>query len=87
LIAAASGPQYYGFVTGLLGSPLGMIVLAGYTWALVHHALGGIRHLVWDTGRGFALSTVNAMCWSTILGSLALTVLIWAIALRMKGVL
>lgn len=87
LIAAASGPQYYGFVTGLLGSPIGMIVLAGYTWALVHHALGGIRHLVWDTGRGFALSTVNAMSWSTILGSLALTVMIWAVALRMKGVL
>lgn len=87
LIAAASGPQYYGFVTDAIGSPLGMIVLAGYTWALVHHALGGIRHLVWDTGRGFALSTVNALSWSTILGSLTLTALIWAVALRMKGML
>ena len=47
--------------------------MVGYTWALIHHALGGIRHLIWDTGRGFDLGTVNVMSWLTILGSLALT--------------
>ena len=29
------------------------LILFGYTWALIHHMLGGIRHLIWDTGRGF----------------------------------
>ena len=31
----------------------GRLILFGYTWALIHHMLGGIRHLIWDTGRGF----------------------------------
>ena len=38
-----------------------MLVLLGYTWALIHHMLGGIRHLIWDTGRGFGLGTVDLL--------------------------
>jgi succinate dehydrogenase / fumarate reductase, cytochrome b subunit len=87
LISAASGPAYFNYVSGLLWSPLGMLVLLGYTWALVHHMAGGLRHLVWDTGRGFKLSTVNAMCWASIVASVALTVIIWAIGLKLRGVL
>lgn len=87
LVAAATGPEYFSFVNGLLATVPGKLVLLGYTWALMHHMLGGIRHLIWDTGRGFDLSTVNLLSWSTILGSLGLTALIWAGALRMKGLL
>jgi succinate dehydrogenase / fumarate reductase cytochrome b subunit len=87
LVAAASGPAYFNYVTGLLASPLGMLVLVGYTWALAHHMLGGVRHLIWDTGRGFDLATVNRLCWASLAGSLALTAAIWAIGLRLKGVL
>ncbi len=52
-------PDYFNYVTGLLGSWPGQIVLFGYTWALVHHMLGGIRHFIWDTGHGFDLKTVD----------------------------
>ena len=31
---------------------IGRLILFGYTWALIHHMLGGIRHLIWDTGHG-----------------------------------
>ncbi len=31
----------------------GRLILFGYTWALIHHMLGGIRHLIWDAGYGF----------------------------------
>lgn len=86
LVAAAAGPKYFAFVTGLLGHPMGMVILAGYTWALVHHMLGGIRHLIWDTGRGFKLSSVDLMCWPSLAGSLLLTAGIWAIGLHIKGV-
>ncbi len=86
LIAAAAGPEHFRVVSGLLGSPIGLLVLAGYTWALMHHMLGGIRHLIWDTGNGFDLGTVNLLSWGTLIGSLSLTALIWGVALVAKGV-
>jgi succinate dehydrogenase / fumarate reductase cytochrome b subunit len=87
LIALASGPGYYAFVTGLLAHPIGLVVLIGYTWALIHHMLGGIRHLIWDTGRGFDLATADVLCWLSLAGSLALTAAIWLVVLSLKGVL
>lgn len=77
LFAAATGPEYYDYVAGLLGSWPGKIVLLGYTWALMHHLLGGLRHFVWDTGRGYDLKTVDLLSWGTLAGSLILTALIW----------
>ncbi len=85
LLAAASGPQYYNFVSGLADTIFGRIVLFAYTWALIHHMLGGIRHFIWDTGSGFELPTVELMARATIIGSLGLTALIWAVALTMTG--
>ena len=80
LIAAAIGPDYFNFVNSVFGSIPGRIVMLGYTWALLHHMLGGLRHLVWDTGRGFELATVDRMCWATIAGSIGLTAAIWLLA-------
>ena len=80
LIAAAVGPEYFAYVNSLLGTPLGKIVLIGYTWALLHHMLGGIRHLIWDTGRGFEIGTVKTMSWFTVIGSVGLTAAIWLLA-------
>lgn len=85
LVAAATGPSYFNFVNGLLASIPGQVVLFGYTWALIHHTLGGVRHLIWDTGRGFALGTVNFMSWLTLIGSLAITAAIWAYVLKQRG--
>jgi succinate dehydrogenase / fumarate reductase, cytochrome b subunit len=87
LLAAATSRSSYDFVTDLLGSPVGLVIMAGYTWALVHHALGGLRHLIWDTGRGFALGTVNALSWLTLIGSLAITAGIWGYVLHLRGLL
>ena len=55
LIAAAMGARHFACVNGLFGHPLGKLVLFGYTWALIHHMLGGMRHLIWDTGRGLQI--------------------------------
>ena len=85
LIAAASGPDYFAYVTGLLGTWLGLIVLFGYTWALLHHAIGGIRHFIWDTGHGYDLKTVDIMSWGSIAVSVTLTVLIWGYLLFSAG--
>lgn len=78
LTALATGPEYFNMAAGVFGSLPGLVVLIGFTWALMHHMLGGLRHLVWDTGRGFELATIDRMSWGTIIGSLLLTAAIWA---------
>jgi len=80
LVAAASGPEYFSFVSDLAGSLIGKLVLFGYTWALLHHMIGGIRHFIWDTGRGFELPTIELMAKLSIAASLALTALVWGTA-------
>lgn len=77
LIAAATGPDYFDYVTGILGSLPGRIVLFGYTWALIHHMLGGVRHFIWDMGKGFDLKTIDQLSWGTIILSVLLTGAIW----------
>ena len=86
LVAAASGPEHFALINGLAGSIVGKLVLFGYTWALIHHMLGGIRHFIWDTGHGFGLQTIEIMARATIAGSLALTALVWGIAFA-RGVI
>jgi succinate dehydrogenase / fumarate reductase cytochrome b subunit len=81
LIAAATGPEYFDFVSGFFGSWLGRLVLFGYTWALLHHMLGGIRHFIWDMGYGYDLKTIDRLCWGTVIVSAALTAVIWMAAL------
>jgi succinate dehydrogenase / fumarate reductase, cytochrome b subunit len=90
LIAAASGPAAYAAANELFGAapagvPIGKIVLFGYTWALMHHMLGGIRHMIWDTGRGFDLPTVRKLGWFTMIGSVLLTLAVWAVAFKLRG--
>ena len=52
-VALAYGPEAYGAYMGLAGSWLGKLVWLGLTAAAFYHLANGIRHLVWDTGRGF----------------------------------
>lgn len=80
LLAAATGPGYFALVDGLITSWLGHLVLLGLTWALCFHLLNGIRHLVWDTGRGFDLDMVDKSGMAVVIGSAVLTVLLWLLA-------
>jgi succinate dehydrogenase / fumarate reductase cytochrome b subunit len=80
LIAAASGPEAFATASAFFGSLIGRLVLFFYTWALLHHMLGGLRHLVWDTGRGFEIPTFELTARAAIIGSLSLTILVWLIA-------
>lgn len=80
LTAAATSDSYFDLVQAVFGSWIGQIVLFGFTWALVHHTLGGIRHLIWDTGRGFALAFVEAGARLTLAASIILTIAIWVLA-------
>jgi len=81
LVSAASGPEAYAYSSWLFGSWFGLLILFGYTWVLFHHMLGGVRHLIWDTGRGFDLATVDKLCWGSLVASVSLTILVWIVAL------
>jgi len=81
LMATAMGEPAFAAVAWFFAHPLGKLVLFAYSFALIHHMLGGIRYLIWDTGRGFALWQVDLMCWLTLVGSLALTAVVWTLAL------
>ncbi|MEQ8282156.1 MAG: succinate dehydrogenase, cytochrome b556 subunit [Parvibaculum sp.] len=87
LVAVATGPEAYAVFEGFIGSWFGRLVLFGYTWALIHHMLGGIRHFVWDFGKGFDLRAADLMAWGTVLGSVVLTVLVWVAGYAMMGAL
>jgi succinate dehydrogenase / fumarate reductase cytochrome b subunit len=75
LIATASGPEAHATVTWFMGSLLGRLILFGYTWALFHHMLGGLRHFVWDFSYGFDPVWRMRLAQATLGGSIALTIL------------
>ena len=79
LAAAAHSDAYFDLAQGFFGHWFGRLILFGFTWALIHHALGGIRHLIWDTGRGFDVTVVEWMARANLAGSVILTVLLWIV--------
>src|ERR1700732_5513559 len=53
LIAVSTGGGTYEAASYCLNSIAGKLILFGFTWALFHPLLGGIRHALLDTGHGF----------------------------------
>jgi len=84
LLAAVSGPSAYAKLQFFMDSIIGRLILFGYTWSLMHHMLGGVRHLVWDFGHGMEPGTRMNMARFTLIGSVALTLVIWAVAYAMR---
>lgn len=73
LMAAATSPAYFAFVNGLMTSLVGDLVMIGMTLALWWHFFGGLRHLYWDTGRGFDLPTANRLSLYSIIAAPVMT--------------
>lgn len=84
LIAVAAGPDDYKIVTRFMNSLFGRIILLGFTWALFYHLSNGIRHLVWDTGHGFDLSTMAKSGYAVVAASVLLTILAWVLAYALR---
>ncbi len=80
LMAAAGGSNDYRQFVDLMQSPLGRIALVGWSLAFFFHLCNGVRHLFWDTGRGFEMSQVNASAWTVIVTSVVMTLLYWWLA-------
>jgi succinate dehydrogenase / fumarate reductase cytochrome b subunit len=85
LVAAASGPNAYANFEWFIGSWIGRLVLLGYTWGLLHHTLGGVRHLIWDTIHGFEPAERELLALATIVGSVSLTLVLWVVGYLVMG--
>jgi succinate dehydrogenase / fumarate reductase, cytochrome b subunit len=78
LVALASGPGSYASALRLLGSPIGLAVIFGWTFSFMFHLLNGVRHLFWDAGKGFERTPRHASGWLAVLGAAALTLCVAA---------
>jgi succinate dehydrogenase / fumarate reductase cytochrome b subunit len=85
LLAAVSGPAAYAAFQSAAASFIGRIVLFGYTWALIHHMLGGLRYLIWDTGRGFGAAEREWLLRANLVGSILLTIILWVVGGYLMG--
>jgi succinate dehydrogenase / fumarate reductase cytochrome b subunit len=85
LTAIAAGPSDYALLQWCMTSWLGRLVLFGMSWALIHHTLGGIRHLIWDLGYGFEPAEREWLARATLIGSIGLTLLLWILSYMLVG--
>jgi succinate dehydrogenase / fumarate reductase cytochrome b subunit len=85
LLALAGGEDHFNQFRTCAGSPPGLVLLFGWSWALFYHLCNGIRHLVQDTGAGYAIPRFVRSSWLSIIVSVVLTVLAWAYVLTAGG--
>ncbi|WP_296455671.1 succinate dehydrogenase, cytochrome b556 subunit [Phenylobacterium sp.] len=79
-ISLAAGPEAYATFKSLLGSPLGRFVMLGMSASAFYHLANGVRHLVWDFGRGLGKESANASAYMVFGFTIAATAAAWAIA-------
>ena len=84
LLSAASGPEAFETARDFFGSWFGRLVLFGYTFVLIQHALGGIKHLVQDTGRALAPDLTTKMAIAQPVLAIIVTLLIWFAAYAIR---
>jgi succinate dehydrogenase / fumarate reductase cytochrome b subunit len=79
LLAASMDASAFSYFSGFIQSIFGRLILFGFTWALFQHLLGGVRHLIMDAGYGMDEPEREQMALATLIGGLALTLVVWAI--------
>ena len=79
--ALASGPAAYASFQSIMGSPLGMVVLVGLSWAFFTHMMSGMRHFVLDIGAGYELKTNRMWSIASPIIAVVLTAGFWALLL------
>ena len=85
-LAAGSAPYHYG--QALLLSPLGLLILLGWSFSFFYHLCNGIRHLLWDIGIGYEMTMVRGSGWTVVFSSVILTSLSWVLGfMNWKGLL
>ncbi len=79
-VSLASGEAAYARFEAVVGSPFGLLVLFLLTIGVWYHTAAGVRHLVFDAGRGYHPTTANQTAWAVIAFTLLATGLTWVAA-------
>lgn len=79
LYAVIGGAESYGEFYGFCKSIVGQLMLFGWLFAFVYHALNGIRHMVWDTGAWLDIKSTYASGWVVFLSSVILSIVLWVV--------
>ncbi len=77
LLVLSFGESNYELFLSISNSFIGKFILIGFTWSMSFHILSGIRHLAWDLGYGFEITTANISGLIVIVSSLILTIIFW----------
>lgn len=77
LLAAASGEEAFSVFQSFNASLLGQLMLFGWTVSLFYHMGNGIRHLVWDMGKGYELPNAYRSGYAVLLFTAAMTAIVW----------
>jgi succinate dehydrogenase / fumarate reductase, cytochrome b subunit len=84
LLATSADASAFAFFSGFIQSFFGRLILFGFTWSLFHHMLGGVKHLIWDTGYGMEAPEREQLTQATAIGGLALTLVVWAVGYAVR---
>ena len=77
LLAAATGEEAYDKIMAFCSSPLGKLMIFGWSVAFYYHLSNGIRHLIWDTGRLFKIENATLAGAFVLVLTGALTAYTW----------
>jgi len=81
LLALMMGPESWDCFTGRAGAWYGRVLLSAWTWSFAYHLCNGIRHIVQDFAIGFRIATFIRSSWMSVIGSLLITLAVWAYVL------
>jgi succinate dehydrogenase / fumarate reductase cytochrome b subunit len=82
LTALAQGERAYQNATALLSGVVAKLVFAALLIAFCYHFVAGIRHLIWDTGRGLERQQAKQSTWFVVAGTLMLLAFFGVLAFR-----
>ena len=85
LIDLAAGKDSFNQFKSMIGSPVGMVLLIGWSWALFYHLCNGIRHLIQDAGAGYEIAQFVRSSWLSVVVSIVFTALVWGYVLTSGG--
>lgn len=75
IFAAAISEPAFDCVNWLATSWLGILIWVGSAWAVWYHLLGGVRHFIYDAGKGMDIPTAEKLGWAMFIGATVLTVI------------
>ena len=80
LLALATGEAAYGTFQSFVTSPLGSLLLLGWTVAIFLHMGNGIRHFFWDIGKGYQITTARRSAFMLLAFTVVMTLIVWCVA-------